>query len=327
MKSGKACEFEVFIKPLCSCELNDHIKIIALDIRKGKQLITEMPIHFNTEISTRLDYYELIQEKKLGEGSFGIVFLGTFRGNKVAIKKIKTVNQVRESMEEFEKEVAMLDKFRSDYIIHFYGACFLPGKLCMVTEFAEYGSIQDLIYKRPNENEITPKLKTKILLDAAKGVQYLHENGILHRDIKPDNFLVISIKENVSINAKLTDFGSARNVNLLMTNMTFTKGIGTPKYMSPEMLNKQHYKTYSDVFSFAITMYEVFSWKEAYQKSQFKFPWKIAEFITSGMRLNQLENITDEQYQLICNCWCHDPKERLTFDGIVEELDKLLNLY
>ena len=100
------------------------------------------------------------------------------------------------------------------------------------------------------------------MLDAAKGIQYLHENGILHRDIKPDNFLVISLDENL-VNAKLTDFGSARNFNLLMTNMTFTKGVGTPKYMAPEILFKEKYSLY---FYFTILFDCIKFWKNKNQK-------------------------------------------------------------
>ena len=124
----------------------------------------------------------------------------------------------------------MLDKFQCDFIVHLYGACFIPNHIMMVTEFAPFGSLADCIKKRSEPDDM---IKTKLMLDAAKGLAYLHGNGILHRDVKPDNVLVFSLDEEVSVNGKLTDFGSSRNINLLKTNMTFTKGVGSPTYMAP----------------------------------------------------------------------------------------------
>jgi len=117
------------------------------------------------------------------------------------------------------------------------------------------------------------RVKMKMMLDAARGVEYLHKNGVLHRDIKPDNLLVFSLSEVVEsgANAKLTDFGSSRNINLLMTNMTFTKGVGTPTYMAPEVLNNRKYKREADIFSFGVMMFECFKWGEAYPKDKFLF--------------------------------------------------------
>ena len=139
----------------------------------------------------------------------------------------------------------------------------------MVTEYAPCGSLADCIKKRPEPDE---RIKTKVLLDAARGLAYLHSNGILHRDVKPDNVLVFSLDEVLTVNGKLTDFGSSRNINLLMTNMTFTKGIGTPTYMAPEVLNKEKYKAGADVYAFGVTMYECFKWDEAYPKAVFLCP-------------------------------------------------------
>ncbi|EDR25578.1 protein serine/threonine kinase, putative [Entamoeba dispar SAW760] len=324
LKKGEACEFEIFIIPLCTCTIEDDITIVGLDIGTSKEIIAPMKIKFDTELTTRLDPDELIEEKKIGEGSFGIVYIGKFRGSKVAIKKMKEIAQTKTAIDEFEKEVAMLDKFRSEYIIHFYGAVMIPGKVCMVTEYAKYGSLQDMIDKR-KETLIPMKMKIKFMIDAAKGIQYLHSNGILHRDIKPDNILVISIEENEQINCKLTDFGSARNVNLMMTNMTFTKGIGSPKYMAPEILNKEHYKMPSDIYSLAVSMYQTWSWKNPYDKdesSQFKYPWKIAEFVTSGKRLERVPTIPEKLYNVIEECWKQIPEERIKINNLVEILEQ-----
>ena len=151
---------------------------------------------------------------------------------------MKQIKHTEETIEEFNKEVSMLDKFRNEYIVHFYGAIFIPNKICMVTEYAKYGSLNDLILKRFRRNPINERIRIKILIDCSKGISYLHNNGILHRDIKPDNFLILDIDnvDNSIVTAKLTDFGSSRNINMMMTNMTFTKGIGSPTYMSPEIL-------------------------------------------------------------------------------------------
>ncbi|KAL7716711.1 Protein kinase domain containing protein [Entamoeba marina] len=321
---GKACEFEIFIKPLCTCKINDQVMLISTNLKKGKTINTPIYISTQTLMTSHLDYEELIEDKKLGEGAFGIVYKGTFRGNQVAIKKMKEASDDELSMNEFSKEVAMLDKFRCDYIVHFYGAVFILNKICMVTEFAQYGSLQDLMNKRKKEL-VSNSMKLKITKDAAKGIEYLHSNGILHRDIKPDNMLVLSLEENVPVNAKLTDFGSSRNVNTLMCNKTFTKGIGSPAYMAPEVLKRSKYQATADIFSFAVTMYETFDWKSAYPNTEyrFKFPWKIAEFVTKGERLEQTKNINDGIYDLISNCWKHTPEERLQIKEIVERLESI----
>ena len=146
------------------------------------------------------------------------------------------------------------------------------------------------------------------------------------RDIKPDNFLIFDIEntDKSIINSKLTDFGSSRNINLLQTNMTFTKGIGTPTFMAPEILNKKQYKKPSDVYSFAITMYEVMKWGEAYPKSQFKFSWQIASFIQEGNRLS-LDFISNETMkEIISKSWQEEPKERLTIEEIQSKLESIV---
>ncbi|ELP85999.1 protein kinase domain containing protein, partial [Entamoeba invadens IP1] len=322
LKRGEACEFEIFIKPLCSCKIEEDVMLIALDLELGIQINEKIRIISTTKQSTKLDYHELIESKKIGEGSFGIVNKGTYRGNTVAIKKMKNAQATKSAVDEFTKEVAMLDKFRNDFVIHFYGACYIPSHICMVTEYAEHSSLEDMISK---EKEISLKMKVKIICDGAQGISYLHENGILHRDIKPDNILVITMENNVKANGKLTDFGSSRNINLLMTNMTFTKGIGTPKYMAPEVLNKEHYKKSSDVFSLAITFYETLVWGEIYPKSEFKFAWSIADYVTSGKRKERPEKINIELYEVLTKMWGQKGNDRIDISTVIKTLQKIYN--
>ena len=170
-------------------------------------------------------------------------------------------------------------------------------------------------------------MRIKFCLDCAKGIQYLHNNDILHRDIKPDNLLVISLEENVPVNAKLTDFGSSRNVNQMITNLTFTKGIGSPKYMAPEILNRDKYKKPADIYSFAITMLEIMIWNDTYPKTLFKFAWSIADFVCQGNRPNTIDEIESENMKkLIEFCWNQNPIHRLPIKEIVLLLEEELKI-
>ncbi|ELP83940.1 protein serine/threonine kinase, putative [Entamoeba invadens IP1] len=328
LKPHFACEFEIFLKPNFSTKIEDTIACVTLDLVEGTQKVVYINIKATTKMSTRLDYHELREEKKIGEGSFGIVYKGFYRENCVVIKMMKNSTQIERGVSEFEKEIEMLDKFRCEYIIYFYGAVVIPNKMCMVTEFAQFGSLQNFIYShKSNSNTINMKMKIKLMLDASKGILYLHENGILHRDIKPDNILVFSLDTIDKVNAKLTDFGSSRNINLLMTNMTFTKGIGTPVYMAPEVLNQEKYKKSADVYSFGVTLYEAFSMSEAFPIEQFPFPWKIAEFVTAGNRLKKTDIITTNEYELITRCWAHNQNDRPTINEVVDDITTLFASY
>ena len=99
-------------------------------------------------------------------------------------------------------------------------------------------------------------IRLKLMRDAAKGLAHLHENGVHHRDVKPDNVLVFSLDEVLTVNGKLTDFGSSSNINMLMTNMTFMKGIGKPVYMAPEVLNKEKSKKVADIYAYGTSFDE-----------------------------------------------------------------------
>ena len=152
LERGMACEFEVFVTPHCTCALRDDVCVVARGA-SGRTVTKRVGVALETELSTRLHYDDVAAEKQIGEGSFGVVFKGTFHGQDVAIKKMKEVDASAGAMEEFAKEVAMLDKFRCDEIVHFYGACFIPNHVMMVTEYAPCGSLADCIKELPEQPE------------------------------------------------------------------------------------------------------------------------------------------------------------------------------
>ncbi|ELP83573.1 protein serine/threonine kinase, putative [Entamoeba invadens IP1] len=309
------CEFSLFLTPLCNSTMDSSFVINYFIFANDSETCThQMDFKYITKISTRLDPDSLIEEKQISVGSFGVVFKGKLGRNTVAIKKMKNATDSKDQMAEFEKEVSMLDKFRCDYII------------CMVTEFAEFGSVCDML-KNKDAKDVDMKLRIKMCLDATKGVSYLHKNGILHRDIKPDNVLLFSLNPNDVVNGKLTDFGSSRNINMMMTNMTFTKGIGTPIYMAPEVLNKEKYKMPCDIYSLAISFFEIIGWAEPFPKKRFKHPWEIANFIGKGDHLTYNENFGIETQEMINSMWDIKPKKRILCDEIVKRLETIFSKF
>ncbi|ELP88813.1 protein serine/threonine kinase, putative [Entamoeba invadens IP1] len=141
------------------------------------------------------------------------------------------------------------------------------------------------------------------------------------KNIKPDNILVFSMDVNERVNAKLTVFGSSRNINLSMTNMTFTKGVGTPKYMVPEIINKEKYKKSADIFSFGVTMYECLAWCESYSKENFGYPWDIVDYVMSRKRQGKPSCVSEKVFDVVSRVWEQTPENRSLADKIVKQLD------
>ena len=90
------------------------------------------------------------------------------------------------------------------------------------------GTVLELIQRA----RISLALKYKLMLDTASAVDFLHSNGVLYRDLKPDNLLVFSVSHNAGVNCKLSDFGTSRIVDDPKVPMQHTSGIGTPIYMA-----------------------------------------------------------------------------------------------
>ncbi|ELP89452.1 protein serine/threonine kinase, putative [Entamoeba invadens IP1] len=322
LKPKEGCEIEILLKPFCTCKIRSSLDIIIDDLASGKRTTEKVRIEVQTEVTTHIDPCELIKEKRIGSGSFGIVFLGYYRGNKVAIKYARNITDDSKQFSEFESEVAMLDKFRCEFIIHFYGAVFIKSQICIVTEFAEFGSLEDVIIRK-NSSELSNYFKLKIMIDALRGIEYLHLNGILHRDIKPDNILIISLDREAKVNAKLTDFGTSRNINRLMTNITFTKGVGTPVYMAPELLNGEKYKMSADMYSIAVTMFELFKWGNAYSEKYFPYPWNVVDFVCSGGRLLKPDKMDQTIFDIISKAWSHNQAERPKVSDLILQLESI----
>lgn len=196
---------------------------------------------------------EIVTLGILGEGAGGSVAKCRLKqGAKIfALKTINTLNTDPEYQKQIFRELQFNKSFESDYIVRYYGM-FSDQQNSTIYIAMEYmgGKSLDAVYKNLIERggRISEKVLGKIAEAVLRGLSYLHERKIIHRDIKPQNILL-----NEKGQVKLCDFGvSGEAVNSLAT--TFT---GTSFYMAPERIQGQPYSVTCDVWSLGLTLLEV----------------------------------------------------------------------
>jgi len=173
----------------------------------------------------------------------------------VAIKILRQSGTSRRAIKGFLQETKMLKKLNHPNIIRVMDFGKKDGMPYMVMEYINGEDLKKLLlYKK------TKKLQRyDLILQIGRGLDYLHENNIIHHDIKPENILVSKNNE-----VKIIDFGMARYNRLrIFTRNRFIDG--TPTYMSPEQIRKRHTDKRTDIYSYGITIYEMLTGKIPYQ--------------------------------------------------------------
>ncbi|KAK7283577.1 hypothetical protein RIF29_13178 [Crotalaria pallida] len=249
--------------------------------------------------------------ERIASGSCGDLYHGVYLGQDVAVKVLRC-EQLNDALEdEFVQEVAILRQVHHKNVVRFIGACTKSPHLCIVTEYMTGGSLYDYLHKNHNVLELSPLLKFAI--DVCKGMEYLHINNIIHRDLKTANLLMDS--HNV---VKVADFGVARFLN---QGGVMTAETGTYRWMAPEVINHQPYDQKADVFSFSIVLWELVTAKVPYDTMT---PLQAALGVRQGLRPELPKHGHPKLLDLMQRCWEGDPSNRPSFQEITVELENLL---
>ena len=217
----------------------------------------------NKNIFKPIKHYKLMLYRKiklLGSGSYGYVYLAqnikTLK--KYAIKKILLNNTTYDSC---INEIKIMTKIKSPYIIEVYDYFKIKNYLYIVMEYAPYGDLYSYIQGRKNKNKSISYRSIKyVMCSISKGLRDLHRNNIIHRDIKPCNILICKGNK-----IKIADFGISRIVEG-RHQMIYTK-IGTPYYMSPEVLNGYRYSYSIDHWGLGCIFYELLTLKRPFESN------------------------------------------------------------
>ncbi|MED6158614.1 LysM domain receptor-like kinase 3 [Stylosanthes scabra] len=195
----------------------------------------------------------------LGHGTYGSVYYSLLRDQEVAIKRMTATKT-----KEFMSEMKVLCKVHHANLVELIGYAASRDELFLVYEYAQKGSLRSHLHDPQNKGHspLSWIMRVQIALDAARGLEYIHEHTkthYVHRDIKTSNILL-----DASFRAKISDFGLAKLVGKTDNGeVSTTKVVGTYGYLAPEYLSDGLATTKSDVYAFGVVLFEIISGREA----------------------------------------------------------------
>ncbi|KAI7838908.1 hypothetical protein COHA_007314 [Chlorella ohadii] len=283
------------------------------------------------------DWSELSIRHLLGRGSYGRVFLATWRATPVAAKVLLDDAALTNSTAELDRlamtrellaEAQVMSAMRHPNLVTFMGVCLLPP--CILTEHCSQGSLYGVLSKAARDPafaaQLTWRRRLAMACDATRGLLYLHVSSppIVHSDVKSPNVLV-----DHNWNAKVCDFNLS----------AFARGPGggaapsNPRWLAPEVLQGERASAASDTYAFAILLWELLTWQLPWGGMD---PFQIRRAVLAGVRpeLPPLDALPGagaasmpglEAYcSLMRACWAGDPQQRPTLEPVVAQLSTLL---
>ncbi|EDQ86681.1 uncharacterized protein MONBRDRAFT_33686 [Monosiga brevicollis MX1] len=252
---------------------------------------------------------DLIKGAKLGSGQFGDVFEGTYCGQRVAIKTLKNYEQ--SLRDEFLAEASVMTKLKHPNLVKLEGVVTEGKEIMLVTEYMAKGNLLDFLRSR-GRSVVKKDLLFKFTQDICEGMAFLEKQNVVHRDLAARNVLIS--EEDV---AKVADFGLAKRSDW----GDIDSGKLPIKWTAPEVLKHKVSTSKSDVWSFGITMWEIYSYgRSPYPRMSQK---DVVDALPKGYRMERPDDCPETLYTAVMRaCWEMDPLSRPTFNRLKRTLAK-----
>ena len=252
----------------------------------------------------------------LGEGNFGMVMKGEAKNvipgqfsTLVAVKVLKEGSN-NEARNNFVREATLMNQFDHPNILKLLGVCFEEEPFCMIFEYMELGDLNKYLRNKAISVSVTTSNLTiqqlvDMAINIAAGLEYLAQNHFVHRDLATRNCLI-----NGHLFVKISDFGLSKDIYSRDYYKLGEKSVLPIRWMPPEAIVFSKFSTQSDIWSFGIVLWEIFSGgaQPYYTLSN----EEVIEYVTNEKVLRCPSGCPSEIYDLIVDCWATNPEDRPT---------------
>ncbi|XP_019866382.2 tyrosine-protein kinase CSK-like isoform X2 [Aethina tumida] len=277
-------------------ELIEHYKKDAdgLCTKLVKPLINDLCI---------IPEHELQIKEPIGKGEFCEVKLGYWKKNKVAVKVLNDSS---------EAEAILMKSLHHENLVNLLGIVRRKDQIYLITEFMSKGSLVDYLRSRGRQH-VTKKDQINFAFDTSSGMEYLEKMHVVHRDLAARNVL---IAENGR--AKVSDFGLARR-----DNTAASESAKLPiKWTAPEALKQNKFSNKSDMWSFGILLWEIYSFgRVPYPRIPLA---DVVKHVEKGYKMESPEGCPSEVYDIMRQAWDLDPEKRPYFRDVKNKLHQLM---
>ena len=268
-------------------------------------------------------------EKPLGKGAYGVVRLGMYRGTEVAVKiPNSSFTPTEEQLKAFICEAKLMRGLpKNPHLVLFYGVHLKEGVYSLVMERCKGGSLREVL-DNDKQNNIHGEQMLRWAVQIGNGLEQLHQK-IVHGDLKSFNILL-----DTNNTAKITDFGlsvTLKNESMKQSSGSAVLARGTLAWMAPELFDEKPSSRESDIYSFGMVLWEMFTHQIPFQK--LNTPTMMNYIIQGNLKALEdtlKEKIAEQKYpgviqDLIKGCWKKEPTERPQLEVVCNSLQSIWN--